>query len=182
MSRHRYEFRALRGDYLRAGAGLALSAGALWASKFSGLTAWLFAPAGAVFVLFALRTLLRNATIYELTDQGLARSYALGFGEAARVLEWKGLERFTLRFFPAKRDRSDGWMELTLVGKRARMRLDSTLGGFNAVIRAAARAAAARRIALSDTTQSNLAALGIVPQADSGNEIVTGGPDTPARP
>jgi len=174
-SLHRYQRRALTGDFARAGIGFALCLGAAAVAEFSGFTVWLFGVCAGVFLLFGLRTLLRSATNYELTDTGLTRSYAAGFGRAERALAWQELEKLRLRFFPAKRDRSQGWMELTLAGGGTRMRLDSTLGDFEAIVRKAVGAAAHRRLALSESTLSNLAALGIaVAQVDGGN-VTDGG-------
>lgn len=182
MSHHRYRSRALAGDYLRAGIGLAVCLGAAAIAGFGGFTAWLFGVCAAIFLLFGLRTLLRSVTNYELTDTGLTRSYATGFGRAERALAWQGLKQFKLRYFPAKRDRSQGWMELTLAGGGTRMRLDSTLGDFDAIVRAAVGAAACRRLALSESTLSNLAALGIAAaKADGGNGAGGSSPTESAR-
>ena len=170
MSFHRYQRRALMGDFARSGIGLVISLGALAIAGFGGFTAWLFGVCAVVFLLFGLRTLLRAVTNYELTDTGLTRFYATGFGRSERALAWQGLKQLKLRFFPAKRDRSHGWMEMTLTGEGARMRLDSTLGDFDAIVRAAVGAATRRRLALSESTLSNLAALGIaVAKVDGGN-------------
>jgi hypothetical protein len=160
MSVHRYQPRAVYGDFARAGIGFAISFGAVAVTGFTGFTAW----------LFGLRTALRAITNYELTDTGLTRFYATGFGRTERALAWQGLKKLRLRFFPAKRDRSQGWMEMTLAGEGARMRLDSTLGDFDAIVRAAVGAAERRRLDLSESTLSNLAALGIaVSKAEGGN-------------
>ena len=177
MSTHRYELRALYGDFARAGIGLALCLGALAVAGFSGFTGWLFGVCAVIFLLFGLRTVLRSVTNYELTDTGLTRFYATGFGRTERALAWQGLKKLRLRFFPAKRDRSQGWMEMTLAGEGARMRLDSTLGDFDAIVRAAVGAAERRRLALSESTLSNLAALGIaVSKAEGGNGTDGGSP------
>jgi hypothetical protein len=177
MSLHRYQPRALYGDFVRAGIGLAISLGALAVAGLSGFTAWLFGVCAAIFLLFGLRTLLRSVTNYQLTDTGLTRFYATGFGRNERALAWQGLKQLKLRFFPAKRDRSQGWMEMTLAGEGARMRLDSTLGDFDAIVRAAVGAATRRRLDLSESTLSNLAALGIaVSKADGGNGTDGGSP------
>lgn len=182
MSHHRYQPRALAGDYVRAGIGLALCLGAVAVAGFGGFTAWLFGVCAVIFLFFGLRTVLRSLTNYELTDTGLTRSYATGVGRAERALAWQGLKQLKLRFFPAKRDRSQGWMELTLAGEGARMRLDSTLGDFDAIVRAAVGAASRRRLALSESTLSNLAALGIaVAQVDGGNDGSGGSPARSAR-
>jgi hypothetical protein len=182
MSHHRYSSRALAGDYVRASAGFALCVGAAAIADFSGFTAWLFGLCALVFLLFGSRTLLRSVTNYELTDTGLTRSYATGFGRTERALAWQGLKQLKLRFFPAKRDRSQGWMELTLAGEGTRMRLDSTLGNFEAIVRAAVGAAVHRRLAMSESTLSNLAALGIaIAQADGGNRTNGGPPASAAR-
>lgn len=177
MSFHRYDRRALLGDFARAGIGFALCAGAVAIAGFAGFTAWLFGVCAVIFLLFGLRTLLRSATNYELTDTGLTRFYATGFGRTERGLAWQELKKLRLRFFPAKRDRSQGWMEMTLTGEGARMRLDSTLGDFDAIVRAAVGAATRRRLALSESTLSNLAALGIaVAKEDGGNRTDGGSP------
>lgn len=177
MSLHRYERRALYGDFARAGIGLAICLGAVAVAGFGGFTGWLFGVCAAIFLLFGLRTLLRSVTNYELTDTGLTRFYVTGFGRSERVLAWQELKRLRLRFFPAKRDRSQGWMEMSLAGKGARMRLDSTLGDFDSIVRAAVGAATRRRLALSESTLSNLAALGIaVAREDGGNRTDGGSP------
>ena len=182
MSSHRYPRRAIVGDLARAGIGLVLCLGAALVASFSGVVAWLFGLCAVVFFLFGLRTLLRSVTNYELTDMGLARSYVSGFGKAERVLAWDGLTKLRLRFFPAKRDRSQGWMELALAGSGTRMRLDSTLGDFDAIVRAAVGAAERRGLALGESTLSNLAALGIaVTQAEGGKETDVSAPQDAAR-
>jgi hypothetical protein len=73
-------------------------------------------------------------------------------------------------------------MELTLAGTGTRMRLDSTLGDFQAIVRAAVGAAERRRLALGESTLSNLAALGIaVSQVDGGQGTDDGAPIDSAR-
>lgn len=182
MSEHRYPPRVIAGDLVRAGVGFALSAGAVALAGMDGFIGWLFGVCAVVFLAFGLRTLLRAVTNYELTDTGLTRSYATGFGRAERALAWQGLKQLRLRFFPAKRDRSQGWMELTLADEGARMRLDSTLGDFDAILRVAVGAAMRRELALSDSTLGNLAALGIaVGQADGGHGAGSGSPTQSAR-
>lgn len=182
MGLHRYPRPAILGDLARAGIGFVLCLGAALVAGFSGFVAWLFGVCAVVFFLFGLRTLLRSVTNYELTDTGLTRSYASGFGKAERVLAWDGLTKLRLRFFPAKRDRSQGWMELALAGSGTRMRLDSTLGDFDAIVRAAVGAAERRGLALGESTLSNLAALGIaVTQVDGGKETDGSAPQDAAR-
>lgn len=177
MSFHRYERRALYGDFARAGIGAAICLGAVAVAGRGGFTVWLFGVCAVIFLLFGLRTLLRSVTNYELTDTGLTRFYATGFGRSERVLAWQGLTKLKLRFFPAKRDRSQGWMEMSLTGEGARLRLDSTLGDFDSIVRAAVGAATRRRLALSESTLSNLAALGIaVAQEDGGHRTDGGSP------
>jgi hypothetical protein len=51
MSYHRYERRALVGDFVRAGAGFVICAGAVAVAGFSGFTAWLFGVCAAIFLL-----------------------------------------------------------------------------------------------------------------------------------
>jgi hypothetical protein len=182
MSVHHYNRRALAGDYVRAAVGFVLCLGAAAVAGFSGLAAWLFGLCAVIFLSFGARTALRSITNYELTDMGLTRSYATGFGRAERALAWRELKQLRLRFFPAKRDRSQGWMELTLTGQGTRMRLDSTLGDFEAIVRRAVGAAMRQRLAMSESTLSNLAALGIaVAQVDGGNDLDGGPPAEPAR-
>jgi hypothetical protein len=176
MSVHRYQPRAVYGDFARAGIGFAISFGAVAVTGFTGFTAWLFGVCAAIFLLFGLRTALRAITNYELTDTGLTRFYATGFGRTERALAWQGLKKLRLRFFPAKRDRSQGWMEMTLAGEGARMRLDSTLGDFDAIVRAAVGAAERRRLDLSESTLSNLAALGIAVSKAEGGHGTSGAP------
>jgi hypothetical protein len=167
----RYDRAALRGDYLRAALGFVFCGGAVWLGEFRGFLAWMFGGCALVFALFGARTALRSVAIYELTESGLKRSNALGWRWSERRIAWGSLAALKLRFFSTRRDRASGWMELSLSDGGATLRLDSHLEGFESIVRAATKAAAARRLAISDTTRSNLASLGVaVADRGSGDE------------
>lgn len=162
MSALRYDRKALRGDYWRGGLGLGFSAAALWIGGDNAFTFWLFGVCGLFFTAFLIRTFLRTLVIYELTADGLNRSNAAGWRWAEGRFAWDGLERFRLRFFSTRRDRSQGWMELSLGGRDGSFKVDSTLDGFEAVLKSAVAAAEKRGVPMNETTLANLAALGIV--------------------
>lgn len=94
------------------------------------------------------------------------------------VLSWEHLDRLRLRYYSTRRDRSDGWMTLTLAGlapsgRRVRLGLDSTVDGFIEIARAAAAAAVRNGVALKPSTVANLNALDIRLDRLSGQTTAT---------
>jgi hypothetical protein len=83
-------------------------------------------------------------------------------GPAGTLAEWTRLDRMKLSYFSTKRDRSDGWMQLSIgsTGGRA-VKVDSSLDGFHDIVERAAHAAEAGDIELSETTRANLRSMGI---------------------
>jgi hypothetical protein len=153
----RYPRATLWADYIRASAGVLLCGLPL---LFLEVNHWLALVLGAGFVLFALflaRTALRDRTRYLLASDTLCAD-----GPAGGVVEWNRLDRLTLSYFSTKRDRSDGWMQLTVgsAGGRA-VKIDSSLDGFHDVVERAAEAAGSTHTALSRATRANLRAMGI---------------------
>jgi hypothetical protein len=83
-------------------------------------------------------------------------------GPAGTLVEWGRIDRLKLSYFSTKRDRSDGWMQLSVGSTGGRtVRLDSSLDGFHDIVERAARAAQASGLPLSDATRANLKAMGI---------------------
>ena len=86
-----------------------------------------------------------------------------------KKIDWRALRGLELRYYATKRDRTMGWMQLTLKGRDAGagiggttvVRLESTLDGFDALTRRAAQAAQANDLLLSSATLTNLGARGI---------------------
>jgi hypothetical protein len=153
----RYPRPTLWADYVRASAGVVLCGAPL---LFLDVNRWLALVLGAGFVLFALflaRTALRQHTRYVLGPDTLCAD-----GPAGSLVEWNRLDRLKLSYFSTKRDRSGGWMQLTLgsVGGRA-VKIDSSLDGFHDVVERAAEAALATGLDLSAATRANLRAMGI---------------------
>ena len=67
-----------------------------------------------------------------------------------------------LSYFSTKRDRTDGWMQLTVGSAGGRtVKIDSSLDGFHDVVERAARAAETTGLTLSEATRANLRAMGI---------------------
>jgi hypothetical protein len=153
----RYPQNTLMADYGRAAIGALLCGAPLLAIDVNKWLAFILLAGLVLFVLFGLRTALRHKTRYVLSDQTLAVDGPIG-----TLVEWSRLDRMKLSYFSTKRDRSDGWMQLTIgsAGGRA-VKVDSSLEGFHDVVARAAQAAEATKIELNMSTRVNLRSMGL---------------------
>jgi hypothetical protein len=160
MARYQYPASTLLPDYLRVAFGLAVTAGPLLALDLANVIAALLGALALLFAWFGVRTVLRQLSWVELSPTGIALC-----GPIRRRLPWQQIRRLQLAYYAPRRARQDGWLQLTLRGTSgAPIRVDSTLEGFDDVLRQATGAAAGNRLALDPTTEANLAALGIAPR------------------
>jgi hypothetical protein len=157
MSVHRYPTSALLADYGRAGVGFALTGLPVLFLDPAPAFAWCLGVLAVIFAAFAARTVLRQITHYELSDEALVAR-----GPWPGRIAWNELEAVKLRFFSTKRDRKEGWMQLDLKAAHGRIRVDSTLDDFPLIARRAVEAANARGVPLPDATRGNLTGLGIM--------------------
>lgn len=150
----RYSLRRLRGDYLRATAGLAITVPPLVFAEPGPVAVAILATLALLFAYLALRNARRHASRFVLTDEGLRRG--------RDAIAWADLARLRLRHFGKRRgDPGRGWMEMRLAAPGGRITLDTELDGFLAIARAAHRAAIARDLALDGATRANFRALGL---------------------
>lgn len=162
MTVHRYPAADLRGDRLRAAAGLALTAGPLLVvGGLHPLAVWLLGGGGLVFGVFAVRTLFRGFAVFELTSGGIRRLRVSTIGAREVNVPWSDLTRLRLRYYTTGRNREGGWMQLGLAAGRATLRIESGLDGFRTVAREAVRAARARGLTPGRATLENLRLLDI---------------------
>lgn len=156
MTVHSYPTTAMSGDYLRAAGGAIPCLAILLAVPLAPLAMAAVSGFAVLFAVFGIRTALRHRSRIEMTETALSAS-----GPLSANIPWTALDRMKLAYYSARRDRSDGWMQLVLRAGRARLSLDSRIEGFPLLVAQAARAAAARHLALDHTTLANLEALGI---------------------
>lgn len=170
MTVQRYPRATLRNDYIRAAVGVALCVPLAAVSRGSWFGFWLFVSLTVLFAVFGLRTWLRARTEYRLTESGLLRTNAGVAGHAETGVAWAELSGLKLRFFPLRRDRSDGWMQLIVRSAGGRLSVDSTLEDFDAIAEAALAAGLRNELPMSQTTLANFRALGLSPEKlpDSG--------------
>jgi hypothetical protein len=156
MSLHRYPTSALTGDYARAALGLALTLGpAAMVAPGSGAL-WILLPLALLFGVFALRTLARQVAVVELAEDSVAMK------TWRRVaLPWREMRQLKVDYYSTRGDRAGGWMQLTAKGAGVAIRVDSAIEEFVAIARAAADAARANGVEVSEATRVNLAHLGI---------------------
>lgn len=157
MKIHRYPARSLAGDYLRAAIGVGIGLGVLLSVPTSTAIVIVFGGLLGVFGLFAIRTAQRQLLQVALTDEALSQR-----GLVTRVLDWRELTRFKLRFYGSRRqpDKGAGFMQLKLAGAGTSFSFESNLEGFEQIVQRAARAARDNGIALDTTSLRNLQALG----------------------
>jgi len=156
MTLYRYPARALLADYARASVGfVATGLPLLFVPPNTAIIVVLGGLAG-LFLLFGLRTGLRQMSSVEMSDQGVSVS-----GLRSMSLEWQSIRDLRLRYYSTRRDRAHGWMQLRLAGPAGSLSFDSNLDGFDELVRRAATAARAAGLKLNPTTLDNLGALGI---------------------
>ena len=148
-----YRTAPLVADYLRAGAGIALTVTPLVLMEpawpvIIGLIALLVMFAG-----FLVQTWHRQHTRVLLAPSGVALD-----GRAEQRLAWSELEGLRLRWFGSRRQ-GRGWLELELSGNGRRLVISSALHQFEAVVAAAFKAARAKGIVLDSPTLANINAL-----------------------
>jgi hypothetical protein len=168
MSRHRYATRSIVTDYARSGIGMAFTFVPLALLETGPIGAGVLGGLGALFLAFAVRTQFRQRFELAFSEEAIAA------GE--RHVRWDALEALKVSFYPTKRDRSDGWMQMSLKGGGQRLRIDSHLDGFHVIAERAAEAARANAVPLSRATEANLASLGIRLRPEGGSPIPSGHP------
>lgn len=168
---YRYPWAELRGDYIRAAAGIVLTALPLiatWGDLYAGL---ILGALMAVFVVFGLRTLVRQLSVYEVGDDGIARNGWSILGAGRVSLPWREVDRVKLAFYSTRRDRAHGWMHLKISGGNHRLGIDSIIEGFDDIAARSANAAASNGVRLSEATVRNFAALGLVIEHVDGRAV-----------
>lgn len=153
----RYPRQTLWADYVRAILGVVLCGAPLLTLS---VNRWLAVVLGAgflLFVLFLVRTALRQRTRYVLAADTLCAD-----GPAGALVEWNRLDRLKLSYYSTKRDRTEGWMQLAVGSAGGRtIKVDSALEGFYDIVERAAQAAEANGIELGTATRANLRSMGI---------------------
>lgn len=161
MTRHRYDRRELVRDYVRAGAGLTLTAVPFAMASPGPFLGTVLAVLAVLFGGYGLRAGLRSRTYICVDDDGIWTE-----GPFASRIEWANLKELKLNFYSTKRDRDGGWMQLKLHGGTRRLGFDSHLDGFDDIVGRAVRAARDRHIEIHPATVENLRSMGIDPGTD----------------
>lgn len=176
MMYHRYPMRSLLMDYVRAIAGLAIALVPLTLGQPGPFFFTLLAALAALFFFYGLRTLNQQLTAYEVRPDGL-----VSHGPRRRFFSWDEMSNVQLRYYSTQRDKTKrdfkrGWMELKLMGPAGKLRIDSDVQGFDAIMRAVAQAVGRRRLELDETTRENLRAFAPEPTdtADGDDESRSG--------
>jgi hypothetical protein len=159
MTHHRYAWQSLLPDYLRGMGGFGLAAAGVIFLHPVPIGLWLLFGLAFLFLAFALRTGLRQFSTVDVSREALMRR-----GPFATVIFWREIRALDLRYYSTKRDKSHGWMQLTVRGPgRRRIAFDQTIGDFCGLAARIAAEAEARGVSLSETSRANLLALGIRP-------------------
>lgn len=155
MSEHQYPSSAIYGDYARAAFGFGLTAGPLVLLDLATVMAALFAALAALFGWFGWRTALRQISRVQVTPEAIALR-----GPIERRIPWAELRRVKLAYYAAARGRRNGWLQLTLRGNGRVIRMDSSLEGFDRILRSVQAQVRAQNLPVDPTTASNFGELG----------------------
>jgi len=153
VSELRYRRGPLCADLARAGAGAACTGAPL---ALATTPAWLTVTLAVLLALFAahLAATVRRARVrIEIDERGLRLL------PAGTRIAWDQLDALHLDYYSTRRDGRGGWMQLRLRAGGARLRVDSSLCGFEHLLARALFAARERGLELSPATRANAAGL-----------------------
>jgi hypothetical protein len=155
VTQHKYPFSTLIGDYIRAAAGLVLTAGPILFTPPSSTIGYILGGLAILFFAYGLRTFIRHRTVLEVSAMGIR-----AVGPMKTTIRWADLEDVDLRYYSTNRDRTGGWMQLGLKGNGRTLSTDSSLSDFRTLVQHVVNGAQAHGLTLTQTTRANLDALG----------------------
>lgn len=164
----RYPPGSLIGDDVRAGAGVAVSAGVLTINPASWTLSIVFGAIALVFGTLGVRSLRHHLLRLTPTPEGIVVS-AIG----TRPLRWSEITAVKLRYYGSRRERlseaasQGGFMQLTLRDARGRLTFESNLDGFAYLVWRAAKAAREAGVGLDAATAGNMLAVDIDPDGET---------------
>lgn len=164
MSVHAYPRAVAIADFTRAGAGLCLAATPLLLVDTVPVVTALLAVLVAVFAVYALRTAGRQLTRVEIDEEGVRAR-----GPRPHTVSWRSLERVKLAYYSTRRDRTGGWLQLSITGGTGTLKVDSRIAGFDRLAQRAVTAARKKDLKLDPTTLYNFQSLGLL--TDDGKEM-----------
>lgn len=169
VARFHYPRDSILKDYGQSAAGAVIFGAPLILSGGNIYVAVIFGGIVLMFLSFGYSTWRRHHSVIVVTDDGIGVEGARNNG-----ISWQGIESVELRYFSTRKqrgreDRGDegsGWMQLKLHGEGVKLRIDSTLDGFDAVARRVANAIDRHDIGISPTTKLNFSSMGVAPNAE----------------
>lgn len=162
VSVHRWQASALLGDLLRGLVAVAVTVFFLLLVPAFTVAFYVLLVLAALFGFYLAGTVSRWRSVVETDGEGLRITGGI-FGH--RSIPWAELRRFDLRHFPLSRDRTQGWMEMTLATSKAKVTVDDRLDRFDEVLALAWAAARRAELGISDSTHANLVAAGLIAKA-----------------
>ena len=154
--KYRHSIRTIFQDYLRAGAGLAVTGVPILLLPSMKPISLALIVIFLLFVVYTISLLLKHASVIEIHGTGLAVC-----GPMHRTILWHDLEGLRLKYFSTRRDGAHGWMQLIVKSPNAKIRIESTLNGFTDIVNVAVKAAEKKGLILSSTSLRNLELLEI---------------------
>jgi hypothetical protein len=161
---HRWPAASLAGDFARGGVGFAVTLFLLLVLPVASIAFAVCLILALVFGFYLADTARKLASHVELDEGGVRVTRGVAGGKTIR---WGELERFELRYYSLRRDRKEGWMDLTLKGGGRTIKLDDRLDRFDRILACAFEAARTREVGLSQATYANLIAAGLLPKPRS---------------
>ena len=149
-----YPFSALIADYARAATGLAIVGIPLAFADTAPLVTAALGIGATIFVVYALRTVRLHVTRIVVDGDGVR---CVGLRRCD--IRWRDLSRLRLSYYSTRRDRDNGWLQLDMSGAGARLRVESRIDGFDALVARAVSAVADNGIELDTSTADNLNAM-----------------------
>ncbi len=140
-----------------------LTAGPLLLVHPASVMVYVFGGLAALFGAFGIRTIWRQATHIRADDRGIEQTGPFGV-----AFDWEELREIRLRYFSTRRDRANGWMQLSLKADGGRLRIDSGIEDFLTLARLAATKAVAAGIEPDAATIANFEQLGFTGFAPGG--------------
>ena len=152
---YRYPLKRLAGDYVRAGAGLLLTAMPLLLLSLSPLPFAILLLLAVLFTGYGVHTAFCHRRRINVNEEQISAE------PDGTCLNWRDLREVKLEYYSTRKESTAGWMQMTLRSSNKRLRIDSRLDGFQDIARYAATSAHANDLFLSRATTANLAALDI---------------------